>query len=82
MPQFRPYWWLNLLSWSFLLLFFLTWLMSSHFFPSLLTTNYGRIFIIFTPLGKMHLFEQSLGAQNSILFLLDISFFYHYFSLQ
>ena len=47
MPQFRPYWWINLISWTFVIIAFFTWYNQSINFPKILRIKLSRMMILF-----------------------------------
>lgn len=47
MPQFRPFWWINLISWLFIVFSFLIWFNQSISFPKILKTLMSRYLILF-----------------------------------
>ena len=47
MPQFRPYWWINLTSWILLVFTFLIWFHQSVSFPRTLRILMSRYIILF-----------------------------------
>ena len=46
MPQFSPTWFINLISWSLLILISLIWINQSVIFPRILKTKLSRIWLI------------------------------------
>nr|YP_009640149.1 ATP synthase F0 subunit 8 [Synchytrium endobioticum]QCQ68448.1 ATP synthase F0 subunit 8 [Synchytrium endobioticum]QCQ68467.1 ATP synthase F0 subunit 8 [Synchytrium endobioticum]QCQ68486.1 ATP synthase F0 subunit 8 [Synchytrium endobioticum]QCQ68505.1 ATP synthase F0 subunit 8 [Synchytrium endobioticum]QCQ68524.1 ATP synthase F0 subunit 8 [Synchytrium endobioticum] len=48
MPQFKPYWWISLISWAFAILSFATWYHTSISFPTILRIQLARIKMCFT----------------------------------
>jgi hypothetical protein len=47
MPQFRPYWWINLISWLTAILSFLTWYHQAIALPNLLRIKLARALMLF-----------------------------------
>jgi hypothetical protein len=47
MPQFRPYWWINLISWILFTFTFLIWFNQSINLPKILKTLLSRYLILF-----------------------------------
>jgi hypothetical protein len=45
MPQFRPFWWINLISWVLLIFTFLIWFNQSIHFPNILKILLSRYLI-------------------------------------
>ena len=48
MPQLNPFWWVNLMSWTFAILAFTTWYHHRVSFPSTLRIQLTRAFISIT----------------------------------
>jgi hypothetical protein len=48
MPQFKPYWWINLISWTFAILSIITWYNQSITFPKVLRIQLSRIQLLFS----------------------------------
>jgi len=47
MPQFMPFYWVNLISWSFAILSFFTWFHQAISFPNLLRIKLSRALMLF-----------------------------------
>jgi hypothetical protein len=47
MPQFKPYWWITLISWAFAILSFTTWYHTTISFPLILRIQLARIKMLF-----------------------------------
>ncbi|KAI9087685.1 hypothetical protein DFS34DRAFT_585833 [Phlyctochytrium arcticum] len=47
MPQFNPFWWVNLISWAFAIISFLTWYHQAISFPSTLRIQLSRAVMLF-----------------------------------
>lgn len=48
MPQFSPLWFLNLLSWTFAIIAFVTWYVQAITFPSIIRLKLSRLFMLFS----------------------------------
>ena len=47
MPQFNPFWWINLISWTFTILSFVTWYHQAISFPNTLRIQLARAVMLF-----------------------------------
>jgi hypothetical protein len=47
MPQFKPMWWVNLISWSMAILSLMTWVHQAISFPNLLRIKLSRALMLF-----------------------------------
>jgi hypothetical protein len=47
MPQFQPYLWLNLLTWSYLLFIILLSYIHLNFLPNILKVKFIRLYLLF-----------------------------------
>nr|QCQ69092.1 ATP synthase F0 subunit 8 [Powellomyces hirtus] len=66
MPQFNPYWWINLISWTFAILSFVTWYHQAISFPATLRIQLSRAAMLFY-------FYVLLARTTDITFILHMS---------
>jgi len=47
MPQFSPFWFINVMSWTFAIISFVTWYVQSITFPSIIRLKLSRMVMQF-----------------------------------